>query len=94
MVKYATALRLGTAETKSILRRFARSNVHPTYGALAEIDKAVRTILLYDYLHQEGLNVIENWNSAKTPLSSLGTDRRSPDRCHYVASLVSLHSEM
>ena len=33
MVKYATALRLGTAETEAILRRFTRSNLqHPTYG--------------------------------------------------------------
>ena len=30
MIKYATALRLGTADTESILRRFARSSVqHP-----------------------------------------------------------------
>ncbi len=32
MVKYATALRLGTAEAEVILRRFTRENVqHPTY---------------------------------------------------------------
>jgi TnpA family transposase len=31
MVKYATALRLGTAETEALLRRFTRANVqHPT----------------------------------------------------------------
>jgi TnpA family transposase len=31
MVKYATAVRLGTAETEAILRRFTRNNVqHPT----------------------------------------------------------------
>lgn len=35
MIKYATALRLGTAETEVILKRFSRSNlVHPTYQAL------------------------------------------------------------
>ena len=40
MVKYATALRLGIAETESILRRFTRSNLqHPTYKALAELDE-------------------------------------------------------
>src|SRR6476646_5011963 len=34
MVKYATAVRLGTAETEAILRRFTRNNVeHPTYRA-------------------------------------------------------------
>jgi TnpA family transposase len=32
MVKYVTAVRLGTAETELILRRFVRSNIqHPTY---------------------------------------------------------------
>jgi TnpA family transposase len=41
MVKYATALRLGTAETEAILRRFTRQNVqHPTYKALVELGKA------------------------------------------------------
>ena len=38
MVKYATALRLGTAEAEAILRRFTRENVqHPTYRALLEL---------------------------------------------------------
>jgi len=36
MVKYATALRLGTAEAEAILRRFTRENTqHPTYKALS-----------------------------------------------------------
>jgi TnpA family transposase len=72
-VKYATALRLGTAETEAILRRFTRNNLrHPTYQALAELGKAVKTVFLCRYLRSEalrreiheGLNVIENWNSA------------------------------
>ncbi|MFZ0256405.1 MAG: Tn3 family transposase, partial [Gammaproteobacteria bacterium] len=42
------ALRLGTADTEAILRRFTRNNVqHPTYKALAEIGKAIKTIFLY-----------------------------------------------
>src|SRR6476646_454158 len=42
MVKYATALRLGTTEAEAILRRFNRNNVqHPTYKAFAELGKAV-----------------------------------------------------
>jgi TnpA family transposase len=73
LVKYATALRLGTAEPEAILRRFTRANVqHPTYRALAELGKAVKTVFLCQYLSSEqlrreiheGLNVIENWNSA------------------------------
>jgi TnpA family transposase len=47
MIKCTTALRLGTAETEAILRRFTRSNVqHPTYKALAELGKAIKTIFL------------------------------------------------
>ncbi|GHO51390.1 hypothetical protein KSX_95530 [Ktedonospora formicarum] len=73
MVKYATALRLGTADAESILRRFTRNNVqHPTYQALAELGKVIKTIFLCEYLQSEqlrreiheGLNVVENWNSA------------------------------
>ncbi len=73
MVQYTTALRLGTAQTEDILRRFTRSNVqHPVYRALSELGKATKTIFLCRYLGSlqlrreihEGLNVIENWNSA------------------------------
>ncbi len=72
MVKYATALRLGTAETEAILRRFTRNNLqHPTYRALAELGKALKTIFLCRYLASEplrreiheGLEVVENWNN-------------------------------
>ena len=73
MIKYATALRLGTADAEAILRRFTRTDVqHPTYQALIELGKVRKTIFLCHYLHDEavrreihaGLNVIENWNSA------------------------------
>jgi TnpA family transposase len=73
MVKYATALRLGTATTEAILRRFTRQNVqHPTYKALVELGMARKTIFLCRYLRlpllrqeiQEGLNVVESWNGA------------------------------
>ena len=43
MIKYATALRLGTADAESILRRFTRdAPQHPTYQALAELGKPSR----------------------------------------------------
>ena len=73
MVKYATALRLGTAETEAILRRFTKKNVqHPTYRTFAELGKAIKTIFLCKYQHSEelrreineGLNVVEQWNGA------------------------------
>jgi len=72
MVKYATALRIGTAQTEDILRRFTRNNVqHPTYRALAEMGRACKTTFLCRYLGslalrheiQEALNVIEHWNN-------------------------------
>ena len=75
MVKYATALRLGTANAEAILRRFQRGNrQHPTCQALAELGKAIKTIFLCRYLDSEalrreiheGLNVVENWNSANS----------------------------
>jgi TnpA family transposase len=73
LIKFATALRLGTADAESILRRFTKNNVqHPTYKALCELGKALKTAFLCDYLRleslrceiHEGLQVIENWNSA------------------------------
>jgi TnpA family transposase len=73
LVKYATALRLGTADSEALLRRFTRSGPqHPTYRALAELGKAAKTIFLCEYLQSEalrreiheGLNVVETWNGA------------------------------
>jgi TnpA family transposase len=100
MVKYATALRLGTAQAEAILRRFTRTNVqHPTYKALAELGKAVKTVFLCRYLHfealwrdNEGLNVIEQWNGANdfvffAKRGELASNRRED----HEVSMLSLH---
>lgn len=87
MVKYATALRLGTAAAEDILRRFTRNNVqHPTYRALIELGKALRTAFVGRYLDSlalrreihEGLNAVEHWNSANGFTSTAGVARSPP----------------
>jgi TnpA family transposase len=101
MVKYATALRLGTAAATDILRRFTRANLqHPTYKALVELGKALRTTFLCRYLHRldlrrevhEGLNVIESWNAANDfILYGRGGDIASNRLEDQEATMLALH---
>ena len=101
MVKYATALRLGTAEAEAILRRFTRENVqHPTYRALLELGKAVKTCFLCSYLSAEalrreindGLNVVEHWNSANDFVFFARRGEMSSNRREdHEISMLSLH---
>jgi len=101
MVKYATALRLGTAETEAILRRFTRNSLqHPTYKALAELGKALKTTFLCRYLQSEalrreiheGLNVVENWNSANAfILFGKGGELASNRQEDQEVSMLALH---
>ncbi len=47
MIKYATAIRSGTATTEAILRRFTKANaIHPTYQAMLELGRAQKTIFM------------------------------------------------
>ena len=101
IIKYTTALRLGMAEPEAILRRFTRANVqHPTYQALGELGKVLKTIFLCQYLHsealrreiQEGLNVVENWNSANSFIFyGRSNEFASNQRSEQVLSMLSLH---
>ena len=90
MIKYATAIRAGTASTEAILRRFTRANaIHPTYQAMIEVGRAQRTIFVARYLRDrdlqreinEGLNVVESWNRANSVIffgkgGDIATNRR------------------
>ena len=62
---------MGTAETEAILKRFSKNPFkHPTYLALTELGRVIKTIFLCEYLDSEavrrevneGLNVVERWN--------------------------------
>ncbi|GAA1579894.1 hypothetical protein GCM10009789_37090 [Kribbella sancticallisti] len=75
MIKYATAIRSGTASTEAILRRFTKANaIHPTYQAMIELGRAQKTLFVARYLLDrdlqreinEGLNVVESWNGGNS----------------------------
>ncbi len=77
MIKYATAIRAGTASTEAILRRFTRNASHPTYAAMLEVGRAQKTIFCARYLRirdlqreiEEGLNVMESSNGANSVIA-------------------------
>jgi TnpA family transposase len=89
-IKYATAIRSGTASTEAILRRFTKANaIHPTYQAMIELGRAQKTLFVARYLRDrdlqreinEGLNVVESWNGGNQVIffgkgSDLASNRR------------------
>ena len=70
MIAYATAIRVGTASTESILRRFTCNASHRRHQAMLEVGRAQKTIFVCRYLRSRalqreinaGLNVVEAWN--------------------------------
>ena len=90
-MKYTTALKMGIADPEVILSRFTREGPrHPAYHAMIELGKVHKTIFLCRYLASEalrrevheGLNVIENWNSANSFIfygrnGEIATNRRT-----------------
>ncbi|MFF3617493.1 Tn3 family transposase [Streptomyces sp. NPDC002580] len=89
VIKYATAIRTGTASTEAILSRFTRAASHPAYQAMLEIGRAQRTCFVARYLRdrslqreiEEGLNVVESWNAANAVIyygkgGEISTNRR------------------
>ncbi|MEU0720716.1 Tn3 family transposase [Streptomyces lavendulocolor] len=100
LIKYATAIRVGTASTEAILRRFTRTASHPVYQAMLEVGRAQKTIFVARYLRdrdlqreiQEGLNVVEGWNGANDVLffgksGELASNRRDQQEL----SILALH---
>mgnify|MGYP000981002651 CR=1 FL=1 len=98
MIKYATAIRVGTASTESILRRFTRNASHPAYQAMLEVGRAQKTIFVCRYLRSRalqreinaGLNVVEAWNGVNDVIffgksGEVATNRRDQQQMAILA---------
>jgi TnpA family transposase len=70
LVECATAIRVGTASTEAILRRFTHNASDPVYQAMLELGRAQKTIFVARYLRDRdlqreinsGLNIVEGWH--------------------------------
>ncbi|MBT8227336.1 MAG: Tn3 family transposase [Dactylosporangium sp.] len=107
MIKYATAIRTGSASTEAILRRFAKANaIHPTYHAMIEVGRAQKTLFVARYLRDRdlqreinaGLNVVESFNGANAVIhfgkgGDIATNRREEQELAVLCLRV-LHAAM
>ncbi|MGW2650625.1 Tn3 family transposase [Streptomyces sp. NPDC001393] len=57
MINCATAIRIRTASTEAILRRFTRSAAHPTYAAMLEVGRALKTVFVARHLRLRDLQL-------------------------------------
>ena len=89
MVKYTTALRLGTAEAEAILRRFTGENVqHPTYRALLEPREGGEDLLPVSLLGGRGNQARDQRRAerGRTLEQRRPGSPRSKSRCHGVSA--------
>jgi TnpA family transposase len=100
LVRYATAIRTGTASTEAILRRFTRNASHPVYQAMLELGRAQKTIFTCRYLRDRnlqreinsGLNIVEGWNGVNHVIYfGKSGEFASNHRDQQELSLLSLH---
>lgn len=102
LIKYAAALKLGTANSEIIMKRFTYENQkNLTYKALKELGRAIKTLFICRYLSSEGLrqeiheglNVVERWNGINNFIfyGKTGPMRNNKNPAELELSMLCLH---
>lgn len=80
MIRYATAIRQGTAFTEALPRRFQGETTHPAYSAMLEVGCAQRTLFLARWLRDRDLHqVLQARGAGLQPARGAGTGHALPD---------------